>query len=379
MNQEKIGKFIAQNRKDKKMTQQELGEKLGVTDKTISRWENGNYMPDLSLLKPLSKELSIGINELLSGEKISKEDYQDKFEENVLNTIDYSTEEIKKNRINTTIIGIGIGILIFSLLFINSMGMTMWGTILSLLIISLGIYRLRKNYKIIACIIFFISAFGILLLMDYSNVMNSKAPIFTYLIETGDEGIIYKTLFYNVNRCNVHTASQYYEVDFSRDKEMCTNPFDPNKSEISKLLKYKNKYLGNNSNTGNLYNSLPLSEYGFNFELDSTNLGIIINYSNSEFYINEDNKNESFVKKSLIYNAISTFILIDNTEYIIYNFSGTSYKINKKDVISKYDSFDKLILNNEINEINFNKYLTDKIKDNNFVNDNFNSLFNNQN
>lgn len=57
MNQEKIGKFIAHLRKEKKMTQQELG----VTNKTISRWENGNYMPDLSLLKPLSKELSISI------------------------------------------------------------------------------------------------------------------------------------------------------------------------------------------------------------------------------------------------------------------------------------------------------------------------------
>ncbi|MDD4795407.1 MAG: helix-turn-helix domain-containing protein [Bacilli bacterium] len=374
MNQEKIGKFIAQNRKDKKMTQQELGEKLGVTDKTISRWENGNYMPDLSLLKPLSKELGISINELLSGARINKEDYQDKFEENVLNTIDYSTEEIKKNRINTLIIGVGIGILVFSLLFVNSTGTTMWGTIMSLLIMSFGIYRLRKNYKIITCIIFFISALGILLLMDYSNVMNNKAPIFTYLIETGSDAIVYKTPFYNVNRCNVDTASQYYEVDFSRDKEVCTNLFDPNKSEISRLLKYKNKYLGNNSNTGNLYYSLPLSQYGFNFELDSTNLGIIINYSNSEFYINEDNNDELFVKKSLIYNAISTFILIDNTEYIIYNFSGISYKINKKDVISKYDSFDKLIINDKINESSFNKYVTDKIKDADFVNNNFNSL-----
>jgi len=61
VNQEKIGKFIAHLRKEKKMTQQELGEKLGVTNKTISRWGNGDYMPDLSLLKPLSKELSISI------------------------------------------------------------------------------------------------------------------------------------------------------------------------------------------------------------------------------------------------------------------------------------------------------------------------------
>jgi len=61
VNQEKIGKFIAHLRKEKKMTQQELGEKVGVTNKTISRWENGDYMPDLSLLKPLSKEPSISI------------------------------------------------------------------------------------------------------------------------------------------------------------------------------------------------------------------------------------------------------------------------------------------------------------------------------
>ena len=50
----KIGKFIAKKRKEKNMTQEELARILGVTNKTVSRWENGNYMPDLSLLKPLS-------------------------------------------------------------------------------------------------------------------------------------------------------------------------------------------------------------------------------------------------------------------------------------------------------------------------------------
>ena len=65
----KIGKFIAKMRKEKKMTQEDLARLLGVTNKTISRWENGNYMPDLSLLKPLSEALDISLNELLSGEK----------------------------------------------------------------------------------------------------------------------------------------------------------------------------------------------------------------------------------------------------------------------------------------------------------------------
>lgn len=66
MNQEKIGNFILELRKEKNMTQQELADKIGVTDKAISKWENGRGMPDLSLMKPLCKELGITINELIS-------------------------------------------------------------------------------------------------------------------------------------------------------------------------------------------------------------------------------------------------------------------------------------------------------------------------
>lgn len=81
MNQEKIGNFILELRKEKNMTQQELADKIGVTDKAISKWENGRGMPDLSLMKPLCKELGITINELISGERIDKKKYQEKLEE----------------------------------------------------------------------------------------------------------------------------------------------------------------------------------------------------------------------------------------------------------------------------------------------------------
>ncbi len=70
MNQDKIGKFIATLRKEQKLTQEELAEKLGVTDKSVSRWENGKNMPDVSLFESLCKELNISVNELLKGEKI---------------------------------------------------------------------------------------------------------------------------------------------------------------------------------------------------------------------------------------------------------------------------------------------------------------------
>lgn len=85
MNQEKIGRFIAKLRKEKNMTQQELANKLNVTDRAIGNWENGRRMPDYSLLNDLCKELNININELLSGEKIKESDYITKAEENFIN------------------------------------------------------------------------------------------------------------------------------------------------------------------------------------------------------------------------------------------------------------------------------------------------------
>lgn len=70
MDVQKFGKFIAQKRKEKKMTQIQMGEKLGVTGKTISRWENGNYMPDIALLLPIAELLEVSVQELLEGECI---------------------------------------------------------------------------------------------------------------------------------------------------------------------------------------------------------------------------------------------------------------------------------------------------------------------
>ena len=70
MDQEKIGRFICTIRKQQGMTQEQLGERLGVTNKTVSRWETGKYMPDIDKLQELSAILGISINELLAGERI---------------------------------------------------------------------------------------------------------------------------------------------------------------------------------------------------------------------------------------------------------------------------------------------------------------------
>lgn len=116
MNQDKIGKFILELRKNKNMTQAELAEKLGVTDRAISKWENGRGLPDLSLIKPLCDELGITVNELLGGEKLTNQDYKEKSEENILNTIDYTDKKIKKSKKIFGIILISIILIIITLI-----------------------------------------------------------------------------------------------------------------------------------------------------------------------------------------------------------------------------------------------------------------------
>lgn len=80
MDQTRIGTFIAVLRKEKGLTQKELAEQIGISDKTVSKWETGNGMPDIAYLSPLCEVLDINVNELLSGEKLPSEEYLGKAE-----------------------------------------------------------------------------------------------------------------------------------------------------------------------------------------------------------------------------------------------------------------------------------------------------------
>ena len=106
MNQEKIGKYIQERRKEKKLTQKELADKLRISEKTISKWECGNGLPEVSLMQPLCDELDITVTELLNG--------KDKKEQNV---IKYIQQQNKKSKRKTFIIGSILILLITALLF----------------------------------------------------------------------------------------------------------------------------------------------------------------------------------------------------------------------------------------------------------------------
>lgn len=88
MDTQKIGKFLKEFRKENNMTQEQLGERIGVTNKTVSRWETGNYMPPIESLKLLSDIYQISINEILSGERLTQENYQEAAEDNLTSALE---------------------------------------------------------------------------------------------------------------------------------------------------------------------------------------------------------------------------------------------------------------------------------------------------
>ena len=105
MDQSLTGRFIAEERKKKGYTQQTLAEKLSISNKTVSKWETGKGFPDVSLLLPLCAELDISVNELLAGERISKEEYEKTAEENMMKMI---TKVSKEEKIISTMLSVAL-------------------------------------------------------------------------------------------------------------------------------------------------------------------------------------------------------------------------------------------------------------------------------
>lgn len=220
MNQQKIGEFIAQCRKNKNITQQELSEKLGVSDRTIGNWENGRNMPDLSLFKPLCDELDISLNDLMSGEKVDEKNTQQKSEENIVYVIDFTNKKIesKNNFIGLILTAFGILISITAIAIFPSE--SSWGSIYSVfgVIVSLiGISKLTKRLtftkKLVYNFGYFLIFISVLIVIDYIGVINiHQAPRFSIKKISENNIIYYDTPFYDVVRCNVDQDNEMFKV-----------------------------------------------------------------------------------------------------------------------------------------------------------------------
>lgn len=233
MNQEKIGRFIANCRKQRKMTQSELGEKLGVTEKSVSNWENGRNMPDLSLFKPLCNELNITLNDLLSGEKVTEKEYREKLEENIINTIDYTNKKLenRNNFIGFILITFGILISVSAIAIFPSESSwgsiySVFGAVVSLIGVSRFTRRLTHPKRLLCNFSYFLIFIVLLITIDYIGVVNiHQAPRFSLVKVSGENIVYYDTPFYDVVRCNVDKDNETFKVIKNQkyDKENIDN------------------------------------------------------------------------------------------------------------------------------------------------------------
>ena len=127
MDQQKIGKFIAQRRKATELTQAQLAEKLGITDRAVSKWETGKALPDTSLMLDLCHILEITVNDLLSGEIVTMENYNKMLEDNLLEVVKQKEQSDKRLLRMELLTGIlSLIPLIVSILIITLVPMEEW-------------------------------------------------------------------------------------------------------------------------------------------------------------------------------------------------------------------------------------------------------------
>jgi len=234
MNQEKIGEFIQKRRKEKKLTQQELAKKLGVTNRTISNWEKAKCLPDHNLLIPLAEELEISISELINGEETTKQEPTRNIEK-FIEFLKY-LEKIKMKKYKTIGLSafiIGLMLILIILLFIPATGRI--GAIsknyieLGFIVLSLWLLYMTQREKISKVILinlsFIIFLYSIILFHDFINIKYFKFPPRFYISEerriyTGN--IYYTTRFYDVYTCEENFKKNEIGKDYvivKKDKQ----------------------------------------------------------------------------------------------------------------------------------------------------------------
>ncbi len=225
MNQEKIGLFLKELRKEKNITQETLAEKLNVSGRTISRWETRKNMPDISLLVDLAEFYQVSIPEIIDGERKS-ESMNQETKEAVIKIAEYSKNEVNRMRIKT----ISNLFLIFGLFVIIS-ALTIfptdssWGSIYCMiggLIFIAGNYLSfmivfdKRSTRILSTVLCAIILFGMFIIGDYIAVAQFRqVPRFSYETTWDSQvpnQLVHKTLFYTVIQKNPGTEFESVEI-----------------------------------------------------------------------------------------------------------------------------------------------------------------------
>lgn len=222
MDQKKVGLFLKTLRKEKNITQEVLAETLNVSSRTVSRWETGSNMPDISLLVELSEFYQVSIPEIINGERKSEKMNQET-KDIAIKMAEYSKNELNKEKreiISDLLMIFGVFIIISALaIFPNE---SSWGSIYAIIggtILTVGIYfriksvlvkRVSRIMSVVGCVIVL---FGIFTVTDYIAVSQfQQVPRFSYEKSYGEDLVEHKTLFYTVIQKNPGTANESIKI-----------------------------------------------------------------------------------------------------------------------------------------------------------------------
>ncbi len=221
MDQKKVGLFLKALRKEKNITQEALAETLNVSGRTVSRWETGNNMPDISLLVELAEFYQVSIPEIINGER--KSETMDQARDTAVKMAEYSKNTLmveKRKIISSALMIAGVFIITTALaIFPND---SSWGSIYAIIggiILTIGLYfglqaiQVRLSYRLLSAALCIIMLFGIFMVSDYIAVSQFRqVPRFSYQKSYGDNVVEHKTLFYTVVQKNPGTSEETVEI-----------------------------------------------------------------------------------------------------------------------------------------------------------------------
>ena len=223
MNQSKIGSFLKELRNEKGLTQEQLAEKLNVSNRSISRWETGNSLPDISILVELAEFYEIDIKEIIDGERKS-ETMKEEMKETLEKVAEYTNEDKKmqyhkmRKMIGFILIGFGVFLTISAMMIFPSD--SSWGSLYSIIgsiFVSIGCYQMivKNKCRILLSMGCFILLLGSLIFIDYLSVIGRhQVPRFAYKKEWSEDKIVYEAPFYTVTRYNYDRENEYMEVSY---------------------------------------------------------------------------------------------------------------------------------------------------------------------
>lgn len=222
MDQKKVGQFLKTLRKEKNITQETLAETLNVFSRTVSRWETGSNMPDISLLVELAEFYQVSIPEIIDGER-NCEKMNQETKDTAIKMAEYSKKEFdtkKREIISVLLMIFGVFIMLSALaIFPNE---SSWGSVYAIIggaILTVGIcFRIKsvlrkRSLRILSVVGCVIVLFGIFMVSDYVAVSRfQQVPRFSYEKSYGENIVEHKTLFYTVIQKNPGTANESVEI-----------------------------------------------------------------------------------------------------------------------------------------------------------------------